>query len=143
MEVLIKEIEEQHLKQASGEQRNERTVTSAYLGADVTWKGTLVGGGTIHIGGNFEGEVQTTGLVIIGIHGCVDGRITADSVVCRGRIKGHVSARRKVELLASAIITGSVATPVLSIEEGGLLTADVEMRQPRAPVFWEEKSSLQ
>lgn len=133
MDALRNEPAAQSRVEASGDERKRSPTTSAQIGPAVTWKGTLVGRGTIHIIGNFEGEVRTAGCVIVGPHGYVDGKVIANSLLCHGRVRGHVSAKQKVEVRASAVITGSVTTPALSIEQGGLLIADVEMRKAHAP----------
>ncbi len=141
MGVLNKETEALSHVEPSRDQHKRNTTTCAHIGPDVTWKGIIVCTGTIQISGKLEGEVRTTGSVIVGPHGFVDGRITAESLFCQGKIKGHVSAKRSVELGASAIVLGSVTTPVLIIEDGGVLIADVEMRKAPAPAIWQEAGS--
>jgi cytoskeletal protein CcmA (bactofilin family) len=74
---------------------------------------------------------------VIGAAACAEARVTVDELVVAGEIAGDVCARRRVELLATGCIRGDVATPRLSIAEGGRLlgrcTTGASARPAAAP----------
>jgi len=73
------------------------------------------------IDGEIEGEIFATDTVWIGETGRVRARIEAPEVVVAGTLAGDIVASRRVELTATAHVTGSVECPVLALAEGGVL----------------------
>jgi cytoskeletal protein CcmA (bactofilin family) len=63
----------------------------------------------------------------------VQADVQAGVVVCGGTIDGNVVARERVQLLAPSVLTGTVRTPLLIIEEGAQFNGTCEMERP-APV---------
>ena len=95
-------------------------------------KGVLLRGeihveGTVRIDGRLDGDIQTSGQVIIGEDGLVQGTITAGTVICSGRIKAKVTATERVQLMKTATLIGEVLTPVLIMEDGAKLQGVTDM----------------
>lgn len=88
------------------------------LAKGVELKGEIKVDGTVRIDGRLEGDVHTTGEVIVGEDGVVKGAIHADSVISSGRIKATVTATGKIQLLRTAILIGEVHCPMMLMEEG-------------------------
>jgi len=55
---------------------------------------------------------------MVGEHAVIEGDINADIVVCGGQISGNIVAAEKVQLLSTGVVTGTIKTPLLSVEEG-------------------------
>jgi cytoskeletal protein CcmA (bactofilin family) len=89
-----------------------------FLGKGAQFKGIIHFEGTIRIDGRLEGEIHTKGTLMVGEHAVIEGDISADVVVSGGRINGNIVASEKVQLLSAGIVTGTIKTPLLSIEEG-------------------------
>ena len=102
---------------------------SAFVGRGVEFKGTISYSGTVRIDGSLEGEIRTDGTLLIGEDAVVQAKVSAGTVVCKGKITGDVMAKERVNLRAPAVITGSVKTPMLSMEDGVLFNGGLEMRQ--------------
>jgi len=100
---------------------------SAFVGKGVEFKGTITYSGTIRIDGYLDGEIHTDGVVLIGEEAVVQAKITAGTIVCKGKVTGDVVAKECVKLRAPAVINGSVKTPVLSMEDGVLFNGALEM----------------
>ena len=47
--------------------------------------------------------------------------------MCKGKITGDIVAKERVKLRAPAVVSGSVKTPVLSMEDGVIFNGDLEM----------------
>ncbi|MEW6324818.1 MAG: polymer-forming cytoskeletal protein [Nitrospirota bacterium] len=105
-----------------------------FLGHQCTMQGTLHFDGTMRIDGRMEGKIITTGSLIVGEGGQVKADIQAGVVVCGGTIDGTVVAKERVQLLAPSVLTGTVRTPLLLIEEGAQFNGTCEMKDRGATV---------
>ncbi len=106
----------------------------AFLGEGTSFIGTLQFEGTVRLDGRFEGEVSGTDLLIIGQTAAVRADIQVGSLTVSGRVEGNIVARKRVELLGTAQVTGSVKTPALVVSEGAVLNGTCEMRREEAKV---------
>jgi cytoskeletal protein CcmA (bactofilin family) len=102
---------------------------SAFVGKGVEFKGIISYSGTVKIDGYLDGEIHTDGVLLIGEEAVVQAKITAGTVVCKGKVTGDVVAKECLKLRAPAVINGSVKTPVLSMEDGVLFNGALEMAQ--------------
>ncbi|MDF0675881.1 MAG: polymer-forming cytoskeletal protein [Nitrospira sp.] len=114
---------------------------SAFVGKGVVFKGTITYNGTVRIDGTLEGEIHTDGILLVGEEAVITAKVTAGTIVCKGKITGDIHAKDKMKLRAPAIIDGGVTTPVLSIEEGVLFNGTLEMGQA-APQYQREATPL-
>jgi cytoskeletal protein CcmA (bactofilin family) len=99
----------------------------AFVGRGVEFKGVISYEGTVRIDGRVEGEIRTGGVLHVGDEAVINAKITAGSVIIKGRVVGDITAAEKVRLLAPASFRGSVQTPVFSIEEGVTFDGTCEM----------------
>ena len=99
----------------------------AFVGEEVTFKGTIRYQGTVRVDGRMEGEIYTEGNLIIGQKAVISAKIQAGTITCQGRVTGDVEAKRQVKLLAPAVFEGSVATPSISIDEGVMFNGTCHM----------------
>lgn len=110
---------------------------SAFVGKGVVFKGTITYNGTVRIDGTLEGEIHTDGILLVGEDAVLNAKVTAGTIVCKGKITGDITAREKMKLRAPAVINGGVTTPMLSMEEGVLFNGTLEMEQQARPVHKE------
>lgn len=103
---------------------------SAFVGKGVEFKGTISYSGTVRIDGYLDGEIHTDGILLIGEDAVLQAKITAGTVVCKGKITGDIVVKEQVKLRAPAVVNGSVKTPLLSMEDGVLFNGNLEMAQP-------------
>jgi len=90
------------------------------LAPGTEFRGLLVIHGSARIEGCVRGEIVGAERLEIGEAGVVEARVEADEVVVAGSLEGEVRARRRVELLASARVHGTIETPRLALAEGAL-----------------------
>jgi|GEM_PF-1679483 len=100
---------------------------TALVDARTTFKGVIRFDGTVRIDGKVEGEIHTTGVLVVGTEAVIRARVSAGAIVSCGRIVGEVTATEKIALLAPALLKGSVKTPRLSMEEGVRLIGTTNM----------------
>src|SRR5580700_6252704 len=97
------------------------------LSADVEIKGNLKFSGELTFEGKLEGEIQTEGTLNLGDTAAVNGNITAQSVVVRGRVNGNIHAKDKIEIKSKAELFGDIRAAKLVIEEGVIYVGKTEV----------------
>ncbi len=100
----------------------------AFIGPGVEFKGVISYQGSVQIDGRLDGELHTEGTLLVGEQAVITAKISAGSVISRGEIKGDIIAKEKVQLLATAVMEGSLNTPQLSMENGVVLNGTIEMK---------------
>jgi len=104
-----------------------REDVSAFIGKGVDFKGTITYTGTVRIDGSLDGEINTEGVLLVGEEAVIKAKVTAGTLICKGKITGDIHIKEKLKLRAPAVINGGVKTPMLSIEEGVLFNGTLEM----------------
>lgn len=99
----------------------------AFVGRGVEFKGVISYEGTVRIDGRLDGEIHTSGVLIVGEDAVITAKVSAGTVISRGKITGDIVATGKVNLQAPAVLNGSVNAPLLSIDEGVLFNGTLEM----------------
>jgi cytoskeletal protein CcmA (bactofilin family) len=100
---------------------------SAFVGKGVEFKGTISYSGTVKIDGHIDGDIHTDGVLLIGEEAVIQAKVTAGTIVCKGKITGDIVAKECVKLRAPAVIEGSIKTPILSMDDGVLFNGALEM----------------
>ena len=95
------------------------------------FSGQLKFAGAITIDGQVEGELIAERIVV---HegGVVNASIDGNTVVIAGTVKGDVSARGELEILASGVVDGSVTAPAITVRRGGRVEGRCSIGVPRA-----------
>ena len=99
----------------------------AFVGEEVTFKGTIRYQGTVRVDGRLEGEIYTDGNLIIGQKAVITAKIEAGTVTCQGQISGEILAKNRVKLLSPAVFDGTITTPLLSMDEGVMFNGSCNM----------------
>ena len=101
----------------------------AFVGEEVTFKGTIRYQGTVRVDGRLEGEIYTDGNLIIGQKAVIAAKIHAGTIMCQGQLTGDVEAKHRVKLLSPAVFEGTITAPLLSMDEGVLFNGTCNMPQ--------------
>ena len=107
----------------------------AFVGKGVEFKGIISYKGTVRIDGHLDGEIHTEGILLVGEDATLSAKVSAGTVVSKGKITGDIVAKEKVRLLSPAVLTGSVKAPILSMEEGVLFNGNCEMARAEVREF--------
>jgi len=108
-----------------------RDEINAFLGSGTSYHGKLNFQGSVRIDGNFNGEVESKGTLVIGKDASVEGQVRVGQMIVSGHIQGEITASEKVVLHKTANLVGSLKTPVLVIEEGAVLEGEITMGAKR------------
>ena len=104
---------------------NERMET--VVGPGVVVKGHILAQSGVHLDGTVEGDVETTGNVIVGEKGQVSATITGQNITISGLVKGNVTAKGKLEITSKGKLWGDVNATTFVIEEGGVFRGQSSM----------------
>ncbi len=98
-------------------------------------KGQITAAEQVIIEGEFEGEIAIPdhGLAIGGA-AQVRGDVYAQTITVLGHVEGNLTATALIELRPSAVVTGRLASPRLSIEEGAWFRGRVDSTKTDAVV---------
>lgn len=101
---------------------------TALLGAGTEYQGQLTFQGTVRIDGRFTGDINSEGKLILGKEAVVQGNINVHEVVVHGTLIGEISIYKRTTLHRTAKVTGNLATPLLTMEEGANLEGMITMK---------------
>jgi cytoskeletal protein CcmA (bactofilin family) len=91
------------------------------IGENSFFQGRFAIKGSLKIDGKFEGETLLIDQLHIGPEARVKTDIKATSVVVEGIVIGNISAERRILLLSTARVLGTLKTPELIIQDGVVL----------------------
>jgi cytoskeletal protein CcmA (bactofilin family) len=120
---------------ARDEQGNElkrrRTdqVPFSIIASDMVITGDLDTKGVVRVEGRIRGNVRVGAQVLVAQGAVIEGDLHTQEVVVAGQVSGAIHARDRVELQATALVTGDIFTPRISIVEGARVTGEVKMDQ--------------
>ena len=112
---------------------------NAIIGEGVAFEGRLLFEGTVHIHGQFNGELRSRDTLVVGEGGKVTGDILVGALVCSGEMDGTIRAVRSIHLHPPAHVRGVVLAPILEIEPGAIFEGQTQMdpaaakTTPKAP----------
>ncbi len=108
-------------------QKKDEAHLKAYMGEDAVFNGSLTFEGTVRIDGRFEGQVVTKDTLIIGESGRIIADVNAGTIICKGKVEGNLVATQRIELHSASQVVGTVKTPSLFVEVGGILDGECDM----------------
>jgi cytoskeletal protein CcmA (bactofilin family) len=112
------------------------------IGPNCHVQGTLQADGGIRIDGIFQGDIDTTGNVIVGESAKVIADIKANNVSVGGAVKGNISGNR-VEVLETGRVWGDLTVNALLLNEGAYLRGQTMMHADIEPPMIEPPKSAQ
>ena len=119
-------------------QRDDGANTVRWLEVDASMTGTLTFKDPVNlqINGQFEGTLETKGSLSIGEKARVKATIYGETIMIGGTVNGTISATNRLELLASARITGKVTSPRVVMHDGSVLSGTLEMLSKTPDGAW-------
>ena len=123
---------------ALGRHKQTESATERWIEVDASMTGTLAFKDPVNlqINGQFEGTLDTKGNLAIGQTAQVKATIHGEAITIAGTVTGSVVATSRVELLASARVTGKIACPRVVMHEGAVLHGTLEMVGVRGASPW-------
>ncbi|MEM8846520.1 MAG: polymer-forming cytoskeletal protein [Bacteroidota bacterium] len=90
-------------------------------------KGDITSEADFRIDGKLEGNVKTSGKVVIGKDGYINGKVECVNADIEGKFNGELNVSDLLSLKASATIEGNVSVSKLAVEPGATFNASCTM----------------
>ena len=107
--------------------RRTDQVPFSIIASDMTVIGDLETEGVVRIEGTVKGTVRVGSQVLVAQGAVIEGDLHTQEAVIAGQVSGAIHARERIELQATALVTGDIFTPRISIVEGARVTGEVKM----------------
>jgi cytoskeletal protein CcmA (bactofilin family) len=101
--------------------------------------GTITGQGAYIFSGTIEGDCDIDGPVTLADGGRWKGTMKANDIIIGGTMDGDVVARQRIEIVATARVTGSLRGKSIAVSEGAIIEAEIKVASGEAPVKFQEK----
>jgi cytoskeletal protein CcmA (bactofilin family) len=98
------------------------------IGKGTHVKGNMVSEGDFRIDGKLQGDIQTSGKVVIGKEGGVEGKMLCQNADIEGIFIGELIISGLLSLRASANVEGEVTIAKLSVEPGAIFNVLCHMK---------------
>ena len=99
------------------------------IGNGTTIKGEINATGDIRVDGTIIGTLKSTGKIVIGQQGLVEGEVICNNIEVSGRIKGIVRVEELTTLRSTSRLEVELYTKQLLIEVGAIFTGKCDMSQ--------------
>jgi len=97
------------------------------LGNLTRMKGEIHSEEDFRVDGQFEGTFITTGKLVVGETGVLQGTVKAGQAEVMGKISGELIVENLLSVKKTATIEGNVKTGKLAVEQGATFNATCEM----------------
>lgn len=91
-------------------------------------KGDIVSEADFRIDGKLDGNVKTSGKVVIGKDGYIHGKVECVNADIEGSFNGELLVSDLLSLKSSAVIEGTVSVNKLAVEPGATFNASCSMK---------------
>jgi cytoskeletal protein CcmA (bactofilin family) len=112
---------------------------TTFVAPSTTIVGTIAGSGPYVFCGSVEGDCDIDGPVTLAEGGRWRGTLKASDIVVAGIVEGDVLARQRVEIAATARVSGSLTGHSIAIAEGAVIEGEINVVSGHPPVTFEEK----
>lgn len=91
-------------------------------------KGDIVSEADFRIDGKLDGNVKTSGKVVIGKDGYIHGKVECVNADIEGSFNGELLVSNLLSLKSTAVIEGTVSVTKLAVEPGATFNASCTMK---------------
>ena len=108
-------------------EKTKMTETVNTIGVGTVITGDVQSKGDIRVDGTLKGSVNTSGKVVLGKEGIIEGDVICNSADISGTIKAKITVSKLLSLKATSKLNGDIITNKLSIEPGATFTGSCSM----------------
>jgi len=104
------------------------STTRNLIGQGTMIKGDIESSGDFRIDGHLIGTIKSTGKIVVGPSGAVEGEIYCKQADISGKVQAKLEADELTLLKSTAVFTGDLLTARISIETGARFSGKCQMR---------------
>ena len=109
------------------------------IAENTTVVGDIETRGPLMVSGNVQGNGKIGGTLSVGKTANWEGDIEARQAVLAGKVTGRIMIEDKLEVSASAVISGEIVAKVLAIANGARIEGEVTVTSGKPILKFEEK----
>ncbi len=99
------------------------------IGENMEITGSMKGKGNIRIDGIIEGNIDSTGDIVLGENGKIKGDISCTNITIGGSVNGNIITKEQLVLLSSGKLIGDVEVSNFVINEDALFEGSCKMKK--------------
>ena len=115
------------------------------VGSNAEFVGNITFSKILKISGTVKGNIESTedgdAKIIIDEKGLVEGDVTAPVIILQGEVNGNVHSSSKMEIDATALITGNVYYDILEMHGGSTVNGSLIRNKGKTAGLLEKKES--
>ncbi|MGP1478239.1 MAG: bactofilin family protein [Capnocytophaga sp.] len=96
--------------------------------AETKFKGEINSKSDFRIDGEVEGDFRTTGKLVVGRTGLINGTVICENADIEGKITGTLKVNSLLSLKSTAVVEGDVTVDKISIEPGAVFNVTCKMK---------------
>ena len=111
---------------------------NVYMGKNSFFEGKMTLEGVFRLDGKVQGEIFHKGTLIMSETAIVKGKIEVSALILNGTVEGEVNAKVRIEIHSRGQLFGTITTPVLVVQDGGVFEGNCKMRMKPADEYIRE-----
>jgi len=97
------------------------------IGLSSHFKGNFQFGPYTRIEGKIEGNIESSGILILSSTAEIKAEINGRTVVIDGKITGNINAEDCIMVQEHGIISGNIKTPYIEVDQGASINGSISM----------------
>ncbi len=102
-------------------------ISGSRLGAGILIVGRIEGSDNLRLDGRVDGEVDLKADLVIGSSAEIRAAVHARNISVEGRVVGDLSADKRIDLVRTARVEGTLKAPAIAIAGGAKFEGSVDM----------------
>lgn len=103
--------------------------TETLIGKGTRIEGTITADVSLRVDGEVNGEIKTSGDLVVGETGVITANVKARNVFLAGKIDGNIDAAGRLEMVSTGTLNGEISVGKLIIGEGAHFYGKCIMRE--------------
>jgi len=107
---------------------NKNAVKINFIEPNTRFVGEIESKSDFRIDGTLEGKINTSGRVVIGKEGSINGEVNCGYADIMGKFNGNLSVGGLLTIKSDGIVEGQISMGKLAVESGATLNAQCSMK---------------
>lgn len=97
------------------------------IGKNTSIEGNIKAQGAVRIDGNFNGQIDVKGNIVIGESAKLEAVIFTENIIISGEVKGNITVKGQMQLTSTAKLYGDIEVQNLIIDDGAIFEGKCKM----------------
>ncbi len=104
-----------------------KNVDNGVLASQLRVRGALTGTANLRVDGDFDGEIELDGTLVVGVGGFVRGSVRAIDLVIEGNVEGPVQLSHALIVKEGGVMKGDARAATVTVDDGAVISGMVDM----------------